>query len=100
LSSEQSRLVFDQRANRTPKPKAAKQLGVLLPRADVGESIIGVVLSAIVVVLRKGAAACSGWPRIETAGNFHWRRRLRVIGFLPLSVDFLRMAATNQHDRR
>src|SRR5437870_13864675 len=41
---------FDQRANGTPKPEATKQLGVLLASGlIVGESIIGVVLSALVV---------------------------------------------------
>src|SRR5438445_7682702 len=47
---------FDQRANRTPKPEATKQLGVLLASGlIVGESIIGVVLSAIVVFSGKAA---------------------------------------------
>src|SRR5260370_42568257 len=42
--------LFDQRANRTPKPEATKQLGVLLASGlIVGESTIGVVISAIVV---------------------------------------------------
>ena len=42
--------VFERRAERTPKPEATKQLGVLLASGlIVGESIIGVVISAIVV---------------------------------------------------
>jgi putative OPT family oligopeptide transporter len=41
---------FDKRADRTPRPEAAKQLGVLLASGlIVGESVIGVVISAIVV---------------------------------------------------
>ncbi len=41
---------FDRAADRTPKPKKTKDLGVLLASGlIVGESIIGVVLSAIVV---------------------------------------------------
>jgi putative OPT family oligopeptide transporter len=41
---------FDKRANRTPKAEATKQLGVLLASGMiVGESIIGVVVAAIVV---------------------------------------------------
>jgi putative OPT family oligopeptide transporter len=41
---------FDQRANHTPKPEATKQLGVLLASGlIVGEGIIGVVISALVV---------------------------------------------------
>jgi OPT oligopeptide transporter protein len=42
--------VFERRANRTRNPEATKQLGVLLASGlIVGESIIGVVISAIVV---------------------------------------------------
>ena len=41
---------FERRADRTPKPEATKQLGVLLASGlIVGESTIGVVISAIVV---------------------------------------------------
>ena len=41
---------FDKRADRTPKSEATKQLGVLLASGMiVGESIIGVVVAAIVV---------------------------------------------------
>ncbi|GLQ46621.1 oligopeptide transporter, OPT family protein [Dyella lipolytica] len=41
---------FDKRADRTPKAEATKQLGVLLASGlIVGESIIGVVVAAIVV---------------------------------------------------
>ena len=42
--------VFERRADRTAKPEATKQLGVLLASGlIVGESIIGVIISAIVV---------------------------------------------------
>jgi putative OPT family oligopeptide transporter len=42
--------VFERRADRTPRPEATKQLGVLLASGlIVGESIIGVIISAIVV---------------------------------------------------
>ena len=42
--------VFERRADRTAKPEATKQLGILLASGlIVGESIIGVVISAIVV---------------------------------------------------
>jgi putative OPT family oligopeptide transporter len=41
---------FDKQANRSRRPEAAKQLGVLLASGlIVGESVIGVVISAIVV---------------------------------------------------
>jgi putative OPT family oligopeptide transporter len=47
---------FDKRAERGPKPEATKQLGVLLASGMiVGESIIGVVIAAIVVFSGKGA---------------------------------------------
>ncbi len=42
--------VFERRANRNPDPEKTKQLGVLLASGlIVGESIIGVVISAVVV---------------------------------------------------
>ena len=59
---------FDRRADRTPKPEATKQLGVLLASGlIVGESIIGVVISAIVVF--SGKARRSRWSArdFETA---------------------------------
>jgi putative OPT family oligopeptide transporter len=47
---------FDKRAERGPKPEATKQLGVLLASGMiVGESIIGVIIAAIVVFSGKGA---------------------------------------------
>jgi putative OPT family oligopeptide transporter len=47
---------FDKRAERTPKAEATKQLGVLLASGlIVGESIIGVVVAAIVVFSGKSA---------------------------------------------
>ena len=47
---------FDRRADRTAKPEATKQLGILLASGMiVGESIIGVVIAAIVVFSGRGA---------------------------------------------
>ncbi|HET9418749.1 MAG TPA: oligopeptide transporter, OPT family [Chthoniobacterales bacterium] len=47
---------YDRRADRTPRPDSAKQLGVLLASGlIVGEGIIGVVISAIVVFSGKDA---------------------------------------------
>jgi putative OPT family oligopeptide transporter len=47
---------FDKRADRGAKPEATKQLGVLLASGMiVGESIIGVVLAAIVVISHRAA---------------------------------------------
>jgi putative OPT family oligopeptide transporter len=60
---------FDQRANRTPKPEATKQLGVLLASGlIVGESTIGVVISAIVVFSGVAAPLALVGPGFETAG--------------------------------
>ncbi|HYR21307.1 MAG TPA: oligopeptide transporter, OPT family [Chthoniobacterales bacterium] len=60
---------FDRRADRTPKPEATKQLGVLLASGlIVGEGIIGVVISAIVVFSGKDAPLSVVGPAYETAG--------------------------------
>ncbi|HWY39237.1 MAG TPA: oligopeptide transporter, OPT family [Chthoniobacterales bacterium] len=61
--------LFDRRAHRTPKPEATKQLGVLLASGlIVGEGIIGVVISAIVVFSGKDAPLSMVGPSYETAG--------------------------------
>jgi putative OPT family oligopeptide transporter len=60
---------FDRRADRTPKPEATKQLGVLLASGlIVGEGILGVVISAIVVFSGKDAPLSVVGPAYETAG--------------------------------
>ncbi len=60
---------FDQRANRTPKPEATKQLGVLLASGlIVGESVILVVISAIVAFSGVAAPLALVGPGFETAG--------------------------------
>ena len=47
---------FDRRADRTAKPEATKQLGILLASGMiVGESLIGVLIAAIVVFSGKAA---------------------------------------------
>ncbi len=74
---------FDQRANRTPKPEATKQLGVLLASGlIVGESIIGVVLSAIVVFSGKAAPLAVVGPGFETAGIIIGGAAFAVIAFV------------------
>src|SRR5215470_8829042 len=74
---------FDQRANRTPKPQATKQLGVLLASGlIVGESIIGVVLSAIVVFSGKAAPLALVSPGFETAAIIIGGVAFAVIAFL------------------
>ena len=61
--------LFDQRANSTPKPEATKQLGVLLASGlIVGESTIGVVISAIVVFSGVAAPLALVGAGFETAG--------------------------------
>ena len=48
--------IFDRRAERTAKPEATRQLGVLLASGMiVGESLIGVALAALVVFSGKDA---------------------------------------------
>jgi putative OPT family oligopeptide transporter len=60
---------FDQGANRTPKPEATKQLGVLLASGlIVGESVILVVISAIVAFSGVAAPLALVGPGFETAG--------------------------------
>ncbi len=74
---------FDQRANRTPKPEATKQLGVLLASGlIVGESIIGVLLSAIVVFSGKATPLALVGPGFETAGIIVGGVAFAVIAFV------------------
>jgi len=70
---------FDQRANRSPRPEATKQLGVLLASGlIVGESVIGVVISAIVVFSGASAPLAVVGPAFEMAG--------KIIGGLAFAV--------------
>src|SRR5438067_818702 len=85
--------LFERRADRTPKPEATKQLGVLLASGlIVGESIIGVVISAIVVFSGKGAPLSLVGPGYETAGNVIGGVVFAAIAFL-LYRWILRMGA-------
>jgi putative OPT family oligopeptide transporter len=60
---------FDRRADRTPKPEATKQLGVLLASGlIVGESVILVVISAIVAFSGVAAPLALVGPGFESAG--------------------------------
>jgi putative OPT family oligopeptide transporter len=60
--------IFDRQADRTAKPEATKQLGVLLASGlIVGESIIGVVISAIVVFSGAAAPLALVGAQFETA---------------------------------
>src|SRR6201981_2504356 len=61
---------FDKRADRSPKPEPAKQLGVLLASGlIVGESVIGVVISAIVAFSGLSAPLALVGPGFETAAK-------------------------------
>jgi putative OPT family oligopeptide transporter len=61
---------FERAADRGPKPEGAKQLGVLLASGlIVGESTIGVVLSAIVVFSGVAAPLALVSPEFEIAGK-------------------------------
>ena len=74
---------FDRAADSTARPDAAKQLGVLLASGlIVGEGIIGVVLSAIVVFSGKDAPLGLVGPSFETAGVFIGGIAFVAIGFL------------------
>jgi len=74
---------FDRRADRTPKPEATKQLGVLLASGlIVGEGILGVVISAIVVFSGKDAPLSVVGPAYETAGIIIGGAAFVVIAFV------------------
>jgi len=61
---------FDSRADRSRRPEATKQLGVLLASGlIVGESVIGVVISAIVVFSGVAAPLALVGSGFETAGK-------------------------------
>ena len=71
---------FDKQANRSPRPEATKQLGVLLASGlIVGESVILVVISAIVAFSGVAAPLALVGPRFETAG--------KIIGGVAFVVD-------------
>src|SRR5256714_466177 len=74
---------YDRRADRTPKPEATKQLGVLLASGlIVGEGIIGVVNSAIVGVSGKDATVFVVGPAYRTAGIIIGGAAFVVIAFV------------------
>jgi putative OPT family oligopeptide transporter len=85
---------FDRAADRTARPKSTKDLGVLLASGlIVGEGILGVVISAIVVFSGKDAPLGLVGPSFETAGVFIGGIAFLAIGFL-LYRWILRMAST------
>jgi putative OPT family oligopeptide transporter len=79
--------IFDRGADRTPKPESTKQLGVLLASGlIVGESIIGVVLSAIVVFSGIAAPFSLG----SADGPWFWKPAGIIIGGLAFAgIGFL-----------
>jgi putative OPT family oligopeptide transporter len=84
---------FDQRADRTPKPEATKQLGVLLASGlIVGEGIIGVVISALVVFSGKDFPLSLVSPAYEKAGILIGGAAFVIIAFA-LYRWILRMAS-------
>src|SRR5438445_12840172 len=85
---------FDQRANRSARPEATKQLGVLIAAGlIVGESGIGVVISAIVVFSGVSAPLSLVGPGYETAGIIIGGVAFAGIAFL-LYRWILRMGST------
>jgi putative OPT family oligopeptide transporter len=78
--------LFDRRANRTARPEATKQLGVLLASGlIVGEGIIGVVISAIIVFSGKDAPLSLVGPGFETTGKI-----LGGVGFAAIAIGLYR----------
>ena len=74
---------FDRGADRTRNPEGTKQLGVLLASGlIVGESIIGVVISAIVVFSGVGAPLALVGPGFGTAGIIIGGVAFAVIAFV------------------
>jgi putative OPT family oligopeptide transporter len=87
---------FDRRADRTPKPDATKQLGVLLASGlIVGEGIIGVVISALVVFSGKDFPLSLVGPAYERAGIIIGGAAFAVIAF-GLYRWILRMASARR----
>jgi putative OPT family oligopeptide transporter len=85
--------IFERRADRTPRPEATKQLGVLLASGlIVGESIIGVVISAIVVFSGVAAPLALVGAGYERAGIIIGGVAFAAIAFL-LYRWVLRMAS-------
>src|SRR5262249_17885910 len=85
--------IYDRRADQTPKPEATEQLGVLLASGlIVGESIIGVVISAIVVFSGVAAPLALVGAGFETAGIIIGGVAFAVIAFV-LYRWILRMAS-------
>jgi putative OPT family oligopeptide transporter len=80
---------FDKRAERGPRPEATRQLGVLLASGMiVGESIIGVVIAAIVVFSGKGAPLALVGPGFGTAAIW-----IGAIAFIAVNVVLYRWVA-------
>lgn len=83
---------FERAADRSAKPEGAKQLGVLLASGlIVGESIIGVVISAIVVFSGVAAPLALVSPEFETVGKLLGGLAFAVVAFA-LYRWILRMA--------
>src|SRR5438045_4403646 len=78
--------LFDRRADRTARPEATKQLGLLLAAGSiVGEGILGVVISAIIVFSGKDAPLALVGPGFETAGKI-----LGGLGFAAIAIGLYR----------
>jgi putative OPT family oligopeptide transporter len=74
---------YDKRADRTPRPEATKQLGVLLASGlIVGEGIIAVVISLIKAVSEKPAPLALVGPGFEAAGKIIGGAAFAIIAFV------------------
>jgi putative OPT family oligopeptide transporter len=77
---------YDKRAERSTRPEARKQLGVLLASGlIVGEGIIGVLTSAIIVSSGKDAPLALVGPGFETAGKI-----IGGLGFVAIAAALYR----------
>jgi len=75
--------IFDRRANRTARPEATKQLGVLLASGlIVGESVILVVITAIAAFSGNAAPLALVGPSFETASIIIGGAAFALVGFL------------------
>ena len=92
---------YDRRADRTSKPEAAKQLGVLLASGlIVGEGIIQVVIAVIKSLSSKPAPLALVGPGFETAGIILGGVTFAAIDIHSLSLDFANGAGEIDMKRR
>src|SRR5438552_17886553 len=89
---------FDQRANRTPKPEATKQLGVLLALGlIVGEGIIGVAISLVKAFSSKPAPLALVGPDGVLAKSILLLANFETAGIIIGGIAFIVIAFVLYH---